>query len=81
MSGAVARALARATTEFIAAGEGAAEHFEVVVVVGTGDCEVAFVPQPDPGPPVRGGQAQAGRERHFGVSIGDGELLRSSFAR
>ncbi|MFL6700041.1 MAG: hypothetical protein ACJ8GJ_22960 [Vitreoscilla sp.] len=81
MTGPVARAVARATTEFLSAGHGAIDRFEVIVTTGADTCEVIFVPEPDPGATTRGGQSSAGREMHFWVSTADGELLKSSFAR
>ena len=79
--GPMARALARATAEFLAAGHGAIDRFEVVVATDATTCEVIFVPQPDAGATMRGGRSSAGPEMHFWVSLSDGELLRSSFAR
>ena len=81
MSGPIARAVARAAAEFQSAGHGAIERFEVIVATDGATCEVIFVPEPDPGASIRGGQSSAGREMHCWISIADGELLRSSFAR
>ena len=81
MPGSVARAVARATTEFLAAKQGVVDRFDVVVATRGGTCEVIFVPEHDPGASVRGGQSSAGSEMHFWVSIADGELLKTSLAR
>ena len=81
MPGAIARAVARATTGFLAAREGDIHRFEVIVTTDADTCEVAFVPEPDSGATPRGGRTSAGREMHFRVSIADGELLQTSFAR
>ncbi len=81
MPGPVARALARATTEFLATQQVELDRFEVVVSTGADACEVIFIPAADPGPTTRGGQASAGREMHFWVTLTDGQLVRSSFAR
>jgi len=81
MSGPVARAVARAMTEFLATQQVELERFEVVVATGAGACEVIFLPAPDAGPTTRGGESSAGREMHFWVSLTDGQLLRTSFAR
>ena len=81
MPGPVARALARATTEFLATQQVELDRFEVVVSTGAGTCEVVFVPAADPGASTRGGQTSAGREMHFWVTLTDGQLVRSSFAR
>jgi hypothetical protein len=80
MSGTAARAVARATSEFVASGQ-AVDRFEVVVMRHAESYEVVFVPEPDPGASVRGGQTSAGREMHFWISAADGELLKTSFAR
>ena len=81
MTGPVARAIARATTEFLAMQQVELERFEVVAITADGTCEVVFLPAPDPGPTTRGGQSSAGREMHFWLSLVDGQLLRKSFAR
>ena len=82
MPAAVARAVARATNEFLAIHPRAElGRFEVVVITEARACEVVFVPAADPGASARGGQTSAGREMHFWIALADGQLLRSSFAR
>ena len=81
MPGPIARAVARATTEFLATQQVDLDRYEVIVSTDASACEVVFLPAADPGASVRGGQTSAGREMHFWIALADGQLLRSSLAR
>ena len=81
LPGPIARAVARATAEFLAAQQVELDRFEVVVETDAHTCEVIFVPSPDAGASARGGETSAGREMHFRIALADGQVLRTSFAR
>lgn len=80
LSGLEARAIAAAYREFAQTGH-EIHRYTVIVERRATHCSVIFVPEQEPGHSVRGGHSAAGREIHYQVSLADGQLMRTSYAR